>query len=148
MDTSLIIDPALSLLPDRMDSPEARALLIAIGMQESRFTHRFQVRGPARGFWQFERIGVRGVVEHRVTAGYVRQVCEALRYPVVTDDLYIAIAHNDLLAACFARLLLWQHPAPLPSLDDTEGAWAYYLRQWRPGEPRRETWSKFYEQLP
>ena len=47
-------------LPDRMLSDEAVTMMLAIGYQESRFEHRRQIRGPARGFWQFEHGG--GVV--------------------------------------------------------------------------------------
>ena len=48
---------ACSLLPARMDTRAARALLVAIGLQESRFEHRRQIGGPARGFFQFEAMG-------------------------------------------------------------------------------------------
>lgn len=52
-----ILDPALKLLPS-MDSVRARMMLLAIGLQESRFEHRRQLgNGPARGFWQFESGG-------------------------------------------------------------------------------------------
>lgn len=133
-----------SLLPDRMQSAAALRMLRAIAMQESRFKHRFQINGPARGYWQFEKIGVIGVITHPATKAHAEAVCAALNYPVNVDVLYEAIAHNDVLAACFARLLLWQHPDPLP--DDTEAAWQYYLRQWRPGKPHRETWDEFFEE--
>lgn len=143
---------ALSLLPERMDSPEARVMLIAIGLQESRFTHRRQVRGPAHGFWQFEqgnsksRAGVWGVLAHHATAGHVLDVCAALCYPTDADTIYQALPDNDTLAACFARLLLWTHPRALPALGDAEGAWGYYLDTWRPGKPHRGTWNAFHRE--
>jgi hypothetical protein len=43
------IAAALSLLPDRMTSPEAVVQMLAIGLQESRFEHRHQIGGPAHG---------------------------------------------------------------------------------------------------
>ena len=49
------VRPALALLPAAMNTPQARCMLLAIGLQESRFVHRRQIGGPARGFWQFER---------------------------------------------------------------------------------------------
>ena len=53
---------AFALLPPAMDTPDARVLLLAIGLQESKFSHRLQIGGPARGYWQFEQGGgVRGV---------------------------------------------------------------------------------------
>lgn len=52
------IVPALKLLPPSMDSREARVMMLATGLQESRFTARRQhpIRpgmpyGPANGFW-------------------------------------------------------------------------------------------------
>lgn len=43
------INPALALLPATMDTPEARIMLLAIGLQESRFEHRRQLVGnPTR----------------------------------------------------------------------------------------------------
>ena len=45
-----VMPAAFSLLPPNMDSREARVMLLAIGMQESRFKHRKQIGGPAKGF--------------------------------------------------------------------------------------------------
>ena len=62
--------PGMALLPDRMDTPEARVMMLAIGLQESRFVHRRQIKGPARGFWQFEQGGgVIGVVSRQLGIG-------------------------------------------------------------------------------
>lgn len=135
-----VLPAALSLLPPSMDSAEARALLIAIGLQESRFEYRRQVRGPARGFWQFEQAGVRGVLNHHAAKPRLGPVLEALR--VLPDECFEAIAHNDVLACVFARLLLWTHPQPLPR--EAAVAWRYYLATWRPGKPHRRTWDDFY----
>jgi hypothetical protein len=45
-----------------------------------------------------------------------------------------------VLAAIFARLLLFSDPAPLPA--DMGEAYALYRRTWRPGKPQRpEQWS-------
>ena len=44
-----IIPAALSLLPPKMDTPEARAMLGAIALQESALRYRQQVGGPAKG---------------------------------------------------------------------------------------------------
>ena len=44
------VRPALALLPAAMNTPQARCMLLAIGLQESRFVHRRQIGGPARGF--------------------------------------------------------------------------------------------------
>src|SRR3546814_10617520 len=49
------IEPAIDLLGPQFGSVDAERMLLAIGLQESRFLHRAQIGGPARGYWQFER---------------------------------------------------------------------------------------------
>ena len=51
-----------------------------------------------------------------------------------------------LLAAAFARLLLFTDPRRLPDVGDAGGAWNFYIRTWRPGKPRRATWDALYAQ--
>ena len=141
-----VFPAAFGLLPPQMDSPQARAMLLAIGWQESRFSYRRQVEGPARGFWQFERDGgVVGVMEHyasRVPAG---QVLSVLGYPPDRQAIWQALEHNDVLAACWARLLLWTDPRLLPqSAEASDDGWQFYLRTWRPCKPHPQTWADFY----
>ena len=144
--TQQAIEPAYALLPARMRSPAATLMLLAIGLQESRFEHRRQIGGPARGFWQFERGGgVAGVLRFDGTLHTSRAVCAARGVRPVAADVYAALEHDDVLAAAFARLLLWTDPAPLPKLGDEAGAWAYYLRNWRPGKPHPQTWPEMYQ---
>ena len=145
--TGSVIPQALALLPPTMDSPEARAMLIAIALQESRMKHRAQIAGPARGFWQFEAGGgVRGVLMHQQTRPHVLKVLEALSYDdsVSVSTSYIAIEHNDVLACVFARLLLWTLPGPLPKQGDPNEGWRQYIEAWRPGKPHRGTWDGFF----
>jgi len=143
----MYIIPALRLLPPKMDSDEAIVMLLTIGLQESRFRYRTQIGGPARSYWQFERGGgVRGVVSHHASAGYIGQVAERLDYELTTDTLHNAMAYDGVLAACMARLLLWTDPYPLPVIDDTDGAWDLYLRVWRPGKPHPDTWRDLHRQ--
>jgi hypothetical protein len=141
---SFVIPAALALLPARLDSFEARVMLLAIGMQESRFSARHQVGGPARGFWEFEAGG--GVADllhhdHPATLAMLYPVLDLLQYEPA--DCFDAIQHNDVLACVLARLLLWTHPAPIP--EDERNAWAYYLATWRPGRPRPETWTAYFQ---
>lgn len=139
------IAPALALLPARMKSPAAEIMLLAIGLQESRFTHRRQVRGPARGFWQFERGGgVAGVLRHPVSREHALRVCDARGVQPVPEQVYQRLEHDDVLAAAFARLLLWTDPAPLPAVGEVDRAWDLYMRTWRPGKPHRQTWDALY----
>jgi len=138
----LVLSPALSILPERMDSQAARAMLIAIALQESGLKHRAQIRGPARSFLQFEPVGIRGVLDHPASAEYATGVCGVLGYRPDWYDLHPtgAFEHNDILAAAFARLLLWRLPEPLPAREQGSMAWDQYDETWRPGRPRRQFW--------
>lgn len=139
------IAPALALLPARMASPQAEVMLLAIGLQESRFTHRRQVRGPARGFWQFEQGGgVVGVLRHPASREHALRVCDARGVQPVAEQIYQHLEHDDVLAAAFARLLLWTDPARLPAVGEVARAWDLYIRTWRPGKPHRHTWDGLY----
>lgn len=141
------INPALALLPAKMDTPRARVMLLAIGLQESRFVHRRQIKGPAVGFWQFERGGgVRGVLTHPSSWADARSICTARDVEPTATDVYNSLAHDDILAAGFARLLLWTDPASLPAIGDSDAAWQLYLRTWRPGKPHPGTWDALYSQ--
>lgn len=132
-----------------MDSRAARAMVLAICLQESRLTHRAQVGGPARGYAQFELGGgVRGVLTHPASRPHIQAVLAALDYTTAAsaEACWIAIEHNDILAAAFARLLLWTLPGALPAQDAPGAGWAQYIAAWRPGKPHRETWNAFYDQ--
>lgn len=141
--------PALKLLPSKMDSPAARAMVVAICLQESRLTHRRQIGGPARGYAQFEQGGgVKGVLTNAATKPLIQGVLAALDYDPASDPAicWIAIEHNDILAAAFARLLLWALPDPLPNKDSAGRGWTQYVSAWRPGKPKRDTWDEFFTQ--
>lgn len=143
-----VIPAAASLLPGVSFDDRAVVMLLAIGLQESRFQHRKQIRGPARGFWQFEAGGgTLGVLTHHASAGRAATVArerlgQVPSYRVVNDKL----AEDDILACAFARLLLWTDPRPLPALGAAQDAWDYYIRNWRPGKPHRHTWDGLYAQ--
>lgn len=136
------IEPGLWLLPGQMSSDRARILLLAIGLQESRFEHRRQIRGPARGFWQFEKGGVAGIRRHPASRYWLYHTCHALGVPFTSSAIHRALETNDRLACVCARLLLFTDPRPLPSTESS--SWLYYKRNWRPGKPHPETWGKFY----
>lgn len=139
-----ILVPAAELLP-HLDSPKARMMMLAIGLQESRFEHRAQIGGPAVGFWQFEKGGgVKGVLLHKSSAIDAVKVCHARGVGPTPVEVYARLQYDDILAACFARLLLLTDPQPLPMIGDVDGAWEYYLRTWRPGKPHRHTWDDLY----
>lgn len=136
------IDPALAALaPLGIPSDDrARRMLLAIAGQESDWQHRRQFGdGPARGLWQFERGGgVLGVLTHRATVQAAARFAQARGVQPVAQEVWEALEHDDVLAAGFARLLLWCDPAPLP--EEEGAAWRYYLRTWRPGKPAPARW--------
>lgn len=143
----IVLAQAMELLPSRMDSDRARVMLLAIGLQESRLIHRRQIGGPARGLWQFEKGGgVRGVLNHKASRSYALEVCEERGVQPTMDAVYVALERDDVLAACFARLLLWTDPPPLPPIPHAPAAWSLYLRTWRPGKPHRQTWDALYRE--
>jgi hypothetical protein len=141
---AVVIPGALSLLPQTMDGIEARTMLVAIGMQESHFRYRHQLKGPALSFWQGEASGgLAKVFDHPKTRTMARDVLHRMAYGEWDPTDFLAMENNDVLACVGARLLLWTHPKPLPE-GDPDAAWLYYLDLWRPGKPRRETWDAFY----
>jgi len=129
------------------DSLQAQVIMLAIGLQESRFIHRKQVGGPAVGFWQFEEGGgIKGVLRHSTSRGRADLLCAARSVRAESGEVYKALQHDDVLAAGFARLLLLTDPKPLPEVGDVDGAWKTYIWNWRPGKPHPETWPALYGQ--
>lgn len=134
------VAPALSLLPPALDTPPARQMLLAIGLQESGLRHRQQIRGPARGYLQFELGGLQGVLKHDASSALAASVVAALDYDRLSPaDVHAVLAHNDVLAAAMGRLLLWTHPKALPT--DLQDGWIYYMNLWRPGKPHPGRWA-------
>lgn len=144
------IDAGLSLLPTAMSSDRARVMLYAIGLQESRFEHRRQIVrgkpvGPAKGFWQFERRGgCTGVVTHDASRFWMHRVCDRQNVPFTASGIWNQLPRDDAFAAVAARLLLFTDPKRLPEVTDAAGAWALYLRTWRPGKPHKRTWAALH----
>lgn len=145
------IRPALGLLPIRMTSKRAIYWMLAIHLQEDPDCRRVQVmpagstmEPPARGLWQFEQGGgVRGVLFHPRTGELAMKVCQerGLVKPLEPRAVWLRLAEDDVLAAAFARLLLWSDGYPLPPIGDEDAGWAMYCdRLWRPGRPHHERW--------
>lgn len=145
VNTDIIDRTFPAFLPGWMLTRRSRVMLLAIGLQESRFEHRRQIGGPARGFWQFEQGGgVKGVLSHPASRDKAEAVCKARGIAADRQTVYEELPLDDILACAFARLLLLTDPRPLPELHDAQGAWNYYIRNWRPGKPHRSTWDDLY----
>lgn len=147
--------PALSLFPMDMDTANARAMMVAIPLQESSLKFRKQLEnGPARGYPQFE-LGLDGagravgglslLLKHAVAGPLCARVVDALDYADLTPrELHGAMTHNDVLAAAMTRALLLTFPGPLPGPQEPEEGWHQYLSCWRPGKPHPEKWLGCY----
>lgn len=141
------IRPALRLLPGPMTSREALVMMFAIGLQESRFQYRRQINNWSEtSFWRMEQGGgVKGVMTHPSSKSHAFTVLGALGHTDITHNaVWQSLETDDVLAAAFARLLLWTDSKPLPKTDDPWSAWDCYLRVWRPGMPHRHTWLEFH----
>jgi hypothetical protein len=142
-----LIEPRDTLLPLHV-SPEARCLLLAIAGQESDWTERLPLLadpdGP-RGFWRCARHGlVLRVVTAEATRADVHRVCTGLSIPPGLDSVHEAIAWNDTLAYCVARLALTLDGRPLPAIGDAAAAWEVYRQVWLPPEPDPGRWADRY----
>ncbi len=149
--THHVVPAALSLLPLQMNSKPARAMMLAIALQESKCLARRQHgNGPARSPWQFEKNGVRGVMRHPASRAHAREVLRVLLYghlighKAETAMIHQVLEHNDVLAAAFARLLLRTDPHPLPMRDNPGEGWKQYLFCWNPGDPKPKTWDAYF----
>jgi len=142
------INPALAILPMGMDTPKARVMLLATTLQEDfRQLRRQMGNGPARGLWQCERGGgVKGVFTHHASTGHLHNLCIARDVAFDIPTIWAKLETDDVLAAGVARLLYYTDPKPLPAVDDAEGSWKLYLRTWRPGKPKPETWPGYHLQ--
>lgn len=133
------IRSGLALLPPQMGTLPARIMLRAINLQENPRRLEQQVRGPARGDYQFEiGGGVRGVLRHSSSKKHAEAVCKARGVQPTAEAVYEAIGTDPILAAALARLLLWTDPKPMPATGDVSAAWAMYLGVWRPGAAARD----------
>lgn len=146
---SYVVPAAMSLLPGKMDTQEARAEILSIGRQESGFIARQQGgtkkvpgEGPAKSWWQFERKGgVEELLSDQRTSPILVPICHVLGYPDTSSaSLHEAMEHNDTLACVMARLLLWIDPRSMPKESESKKGWEIYLARWRPGKPHPGTW--------
>ena len=144
-----IIDPGLQFLAEfgPMPTDDVRRFLLCVALQESgpALDARYQGSpgydpGPARGFLMFEQSGgVAGVLSHTASATLAREVCAALTGVPEAAAVHRALEGHDLLAVCFARLLMLTDPYRVPQGE--EEGWLLYQRTWRPGSPHPDAWA-------
>lgn len=147
--------PALTLLPAAMDTDAARAMMLAIPLQESDLEHRRQFpAGPGRGYPQFElgldesgkpTGGLALLLRHKSAGPLCARVVNDLDYGGATPaELHAALEHNDILAAAMTRLLLYTFPGPLPGQNESDEGWRQYMWCWRPSRPRPNHWGRCF----
>lgn len=146
------LDAAAAILPELDWSPAARVQLLATAMQESgglRF--RIQVpSGAARSFFQMERReAVLEVLTNTRSLPLLTRACETLVIPMGLDSLFEAVAWNDTLATCMARLNYWLSPLPIPVMGDKAAALTMYGQTWKPAwflnnKPEPGRWDASY----
>lgn len=84
---------------------------------------------------------------HHATAGHAHRICAERGVPWERPNVWAALEQDDLLAVCFARLLLFSDPMALPMVGEVQAAWKLYAeRTWRPGKPHPETWPGYYDE--
>lgn len=145
MFVSVAVNPAMAVLPAYLDNPNARAMILAICLQESSLFHRQQIGGPARGYAQFELPAVSRVLAHPVSSPIIARACASMDMTLDASYIYSAIGYNDALAVILARSLLRTLPQSLPNRDDMAGGWNQYIDAWRPGKPRIDDWAGNWE---
>lgn len=144
----LVLIPVLDYLQEPFHTIQARVLLLAIAIQETQLVTRDQgnpdVPGPARGFWQFEKVAVQDFLQHGHKT--MQRAALALWQPQTVESVWYALGTGaDHLAAVLARDRLWRHvAAPLPALGDADGAYAQYVEAWAPGKPSPSRWTLSY----
>lgn len=62
------------------------------------------------------------MLDHASSRPYALDVCEPRQVKPTSRAVYEALEHDDVLAAAFARLLLWAAPKPLPVLGQVQDA--------------------------
>jgi hypothetical protein len=130
----------------KFDTPNARIQLLAIGMQESKFMDRVQQGGgPAHSFWQEEPNGVKSVLNHELVGPMMVDICQKLGVNSDWRTVYKEVIMNDVLACAVARLILYADGNPLPKVGAVDDAWQCYLRNWKPGRPRPDSWARNYK---
>lgn len=135
----LVIEPVLNALAFPQQR-ERSVLLLAIAIQESGLTHRRQIGGPARSWWQIEPPTCADCLDRcPPVLGFARELG---LYPNIENALEL----SDLFACAVAAGILRLTPGRLPDVGDEAGAWKYYIKAWRPGKPRPERWAEAYRE--
>jgi hypothetical protein len=135
----------LATYDHRMDSPDARALLLATALHESAVGYRSHLYqyggGPGRGLWQVEPATAAdnwdSFIAHRPELEWrMRRLGDSWPNGIGLDA---TLAANLLVCCAHARLKYWRVPEPLPSRYDVEGQTRYWSTYYQTSQnPRKE----------
>jgi hypothetical protein len=104
------------LLEHNLHSPAAVNLLLGTAAQESKFgTYLRQIRGPALGIFQMEKL----------TFEWLREKY-GNRFPVIKNVAYCELEWDLYMSILFARLLYYAMPTALPEAHDVQGLAKYW----------------------
>lgn len=144
---SYVVPAAYALLPPSMAHPRATAMLLATGLQVSKFRDRRPLEGTACGFWGFEKPNVREVITNPHTRLTVETALRVLRYEAMIDsvaNIQQLLVDNDTLACVFARSLLLTLPTQLPRRNQRDLGWRQFAQAWNPADPAEFTWPHYF----
>lgn len=142
-----------------LSSPQATTLLLVIAKVESNCEWTAQrlkedIKGPARGLWQFERTGIKGILTHPNSRHRLINILDKMSinttqaFELLVTQIWNELEKDDIFACKVARLLLWTDPRRLPLINDYDRSYDYYIRNWRPGKPiNRRHWNDLYREL-
>lgn len=123
----ILVNPALSALPEGLNTLSAQQGVLGIGLKESGYVYLRQLgTGPALGFWQMEPATHddlwRNFIAYRV------ELKGALTGLLNGAAPYAwRLVDNPLYAAAMCRVHLYRQPTALPAANDAT-AWAAYWK--------------------
>lgn len=122
-----------------MYSKEAESLIMGTGAVESRYNYLYQIKGPARSFWQVEPSTAYDNMQNYLIYRHhiwekVARICvlpEELITNNTEDDMRIILSLNMAFAICMCRIKYRRDKYPLPR--DINGQAEYWLRVYNAG---------------
>lgn len=135
-----VIEPGLIKLPDHLNTVEAEAMLLAIGMQETKFELSNCVNSDRMGFFRVSTRDIIKLITIDWTSKLLLDIANGANKFI--NELVLEDAH---FCALCARLMLSITGESLPNLNsDPSESWNLYLKTWKPDNPKRETWDAYW----
>lgn len=100
-------------------SPAAHALVYATGLVETNFEYIKQIKGPAKGPYQFEDpafFSVRTFLTNGISKGMMAKVLDVTQRSTLPNDSDV-LMWDWMLATIFCRLYYYKIKRPLPDIS-------------------------------